>query len=228
MNARLVLLPAIALLIGGIYWYSKQPPAFPTGDIAATWRTGRGTDVKQGRNWDELPPETPVRLSVHTPEPRFVYVFSHSDTDGTVVLFPSPELKTDLTQPLQAGQSVLPGTHAGKELAWTTRTQVLPSTTFLVVAAQKPVPELEALLPKLRRWTNSALPSGEMSLTNPKSGEPAAGPRTPLPDPLLQRAADLSLTTELVNGPLTADPSHAGVWIGSWRVKENAATPPPK
>jgi hypothetical protein len=226
MNARLVLLPAIALIVYGIYWYTQEPPANAKVEVAATWRTGSGTEIKQGRNWDELPAETPVRLSLHCGERRHVYVFSHSDTDGTILLFPAPELKTDVTQPVPAGQTVLPGTHQGKELAWTTRTQVLPATTFLVVAAHEAVPELEALLPKLRRWSNSALHSAGMETTNPKTGEPIAGPRTPLPAPLLQQAADLSLTAELVNGPLQPAPGRPGVWFGSWRVKERATTPP--
>ncbi len=219
MNVRLVLVPAIALIAAGIVWYS-QTDAVP----AATWRTGTGADVKQGRNWDELPAETKVRLSFRCDSSRYVYVFSHSQTDGTLLLFPSPEVMSDLTQPLAAGHSVLPGARDGNELAWTTRAEVLPSTTFLVVAAKERVPELEALLPKLRRWSNRALTSGLMAVTAIKDAEVVSGPGQPLPDALLQRAAELSLRTDLVNGPLTPDTARPDTWLGSWRIKE-LATP---
>jgi hypothetical protein len=220
MNARLVLVPAIALLAAGIVWFTQQPV---DGTPAATWRTGTGTEVKQGRNWDELPAETPVRLSFHSDASRYVYVFSHSQTDGTVLLFPSPDVLSDLRQPLAAGQSVLPGKNDSKELAWTTRAEVLPATTFLVVAASEPVAELDALLPKLRRWSNRALTSRLMAVTSIKEGEVVAGPAQPLPHPLLLRAAELSMQSDLVNGPLVPDVERPGTWLGSWRVKERAA-----
>jgi hypothetical protein len=193
---------------------------------AATWRTGAGADVKQARNYDELPAETQVQLSFTCDQSRYVYVFSHSDTDGTLLLFPSPDVKSNRVQPLPPGQSTLPGKRDDKELAWTTRADVVPTTTFLVVAAAEPIPELQALMPKLRRWTNSALTSQAMSVTNPATGtELAGGPRQPLPEPLLQRAADLSLTATLINGPLTPDSQRANTWLGSWRVKEKPAPP---
>ena len=214
MNARLVVVPAIAVITGLVLWWTRAP-----GVPAATWRTGDGSQT--GRNYGELPPETPVLLSFTCTEPRFVYVFSHSETDGLLLLFPSPAVRSDLGQPLAAGSFLLPGKRDDKQLAWNTRRQVLPTTTFLVVAARESVTELDALLPKLRRWTNTALTSGAMDVTNPPVGtEVAAGAHQPLPDPLLQRAADRSLTETVVNGPMAADPQRPGTWIGSWRVKE--------
>ncbi|MFY9344806.1 MAG: hypothetical protein WAT39_20100 [Planctomycetota bacterium] len=223
MNARLLLVPAIAAAAALGYWLTR-----PAGVPAATWRTGTGTEIQQGRNYDELPPETPVRLSFTSDAAQHVYVFSHSDTDGTILLFPSPDVKSDLAQPLGSGQSVLPGRFEGKELAWTTRTEVRPTTTFVVVAAKDPIPELDALVGKVRRWTNSALTSRDMGITIPAGvKDVTAGPHQPLPDPLLQRAAELSLTATLVNGPLVADAVRADTWIGSWRVKEKAGEPKP-
>jgi hypothetical protein len=222
MNVRIVLVPAVVALCAAGILFATRDDNVP----AATWRTGTGADVKQGRNYDELAPETPVQLSFTCGRSRYVWVFSHSDTDGTLLLFPSPDVKSNRVQPLPPGQSTLPGKRDDKELAWTTRADVVPTTTFLVVAAAEPIPELQALMPKLRRWTNSALTSQAMSVTNPATGtELAGGPRQPLPEPLLQRAADLSLTATLINGPLTPDSQRANTWLGSWRVKEKPAPP---
>lgn len=225
MNARLVVVPAIAVVAAVVIWLTREPGPQP-GIPAATWRIGTGADVKQARNYDELQPGSPVRLSFTCDEARFVYVFSHSVQDGTLLLFPSPDVRSDLTQPLPAGASVLPGKRDDKDLTWNTRIEVQPTTTFLVVAAKDKIPELEALLPKLRRWTNTALTSGAMDVTNPPAGKQVvAGPHTELPDPLLQRAAARSASEVVVNGPLEPDPMRADVWIGSVRVKEIA---PPK
>lgn len=221
MKARLLVVPAIAVLTAGVIWLSSDTAARP-GVPAATWRVG--ADAKQPRNYEELPPGTPVRLSFRSDEPRFVYVFTHSSEDGTLLLFPSPDVRSDLAQPLPAGHAVLPGTRDGKDLAWNTRVEILATTTFLVVAARERVPELEALLPKLRRWTNTALTSGAMDVTNPPTGtEVAGGARQRLPDPLLERVAELSSVATSVNGPLEADAVRDGVWIGSWRTKEERA-----
>ena len=77
-------LPLIALAVGAYFW--QMSPA--TGVVpACTWRVGRGTDIVQGANYDELPAESPIRLSVVCPKPRHVYVFSHSQEDGTVRLW---------------------------------------------------------------------------------------------------------------------------------------------
>lgn len=227
MNARLVLVPAIAALAAAGIWLSRRDPG-PIVVPAATWLIGTGPEAAHARNYDDLPADSPVRLALRCDEPRHVYVFSHSAEDGTILLHPSPDVRTDATQPLAAGSATLPGKRDDKELAWTTRRQILATTTFVVIAARQPVPELDALLPKLRRWTNTALTSGAMEVTNPPTGTtPIAGPRTELPDPLLQRAAERSFTATVVNGPLTPDAQREGVWTGSWRVKERGATAPP-
>lgn len=230
MNRRTLLLPVCAALLAAAFWkFSPAPAGTPDATPAATWRIGDGATIKQGVNYDDLAAESPIRLAFACSEPRHVYVFSHSNTDGTILLFPSPDVKGDLTNPLPAGNSVLPGRFETKDLAWTTRTGVLPVTTFVVVAARAPIAELDALLPHLRRWTNSVLTDRSMGVTNPKGGDVQGKPPQPLPSPLLQRASALADTATLVNGPLQPDQEFAGVWIGSWRVREKpAATPPPK
>jgi hypothetical protein len=225
MNRRFVLLAVVAIAAGAIWWTQK-----PTSIVipAVEWRVGAGTEYRQARNYDDVEPETGIRLWVRCDEPRHVYVFSHSTEDGTLLLFPSPAVKADVTQPLAAGSATLPGRRDDKELAWHSRRQILATTTFLVVAAREPIAELDALLPKLRRWTNTAMTDGSMQVTYPPEGAERAGePRKPLPDALLQRAADVSLTATVVNGPLQADAQRPGVWIGSWRIKEKAAAPKP-
>jgi hypothetical protein len=224
MNARVLVVPAIAGIAAVAYWLSAKP------DIpAATWRIGIGTEIRQGKNYDELAPESPIRLSFACAQPRHLYVLSHSQEDGTVVLFPSPEVRGSLANPLSGGNSVLPGKLEDKELAWTTRSGVSATTVFLVVAARDPIAELEALLPKLRRWTNSVLPDRTMLVTKPEAGTEVLGPaRAPLPLPLLQRAADTSVTAVTINGPLHPDTVYPWVWIGSWRVKEARAEPAKK
>src|SRR5690606_5543209 len=161
------------------------------------------------------------RLSFSCSEPRHVYVFSHSAEDGTLLLFPRPDINGSKANPLAAGNTVLPGKLDEQELAWTTRAEILATTTYVVVAAAQPIGELEALLPSLRRWTNTAMPSKSMQVTNPATGIEVQGkPRNDWPSALLKRAADRSFSETIVNGPLHAD-ELGGVWTSSVRVKES-------
>lgn len=227
MNRRLVMLPAVAVLAAAGFWLFRRP-LDPIVVPAVAWRVG--TDAtggfRLGVNYDDVAPETPIRMQFRCDEPRHVYVFTHSLEDGTLLLFPSPQVKSDLANPLAAGSPVLPGSRDGKDLAWNSRRQVSATTTFLVVASREPIAALEALLPHLRRWTNTALTDGSMQVMNPPTGGPTAGPRTALPEALLQRAAEASFTAEVVNGPLAADSLLRDVWIGSWRIRETPAAQP--
>lgn len=217
MNRRLWLLPGIALLGAGLVWWRQDAAAAP----AATWRVGTGTDFRQGRSFDELPPESPIRLSLHLPAPMHVYVFSHSREDGTIAMWPAPGLQTDLAQPLAAGQSVLPGSHADQQIAWTTRSGIRAGTTYVLVAAAQPVPELERLLPKLRSWSNSVFPDATMLVTKPAGVEVEGPPLSAtFPSPLLQRAVQSSRDQTLPNGPLQPDAELPGVFVGCWRIVE--------
>lgn len=216
MNLRRIALPLIAVAVAVTVWKLCDVTTPP----ACTWRAGADTDIVQGQNFAELPAESKIRASLHCDGARYVYVFSLSDEDGALLLFPSTMLKTDLANPLAAGQNVLPGKHEGKDIAWTTRSGIAGITTYVAVAAKEPVPELVALLPKLRMWTNSSLPSGEMGVTNPANGEkPLAGPHTrEFPAAVLQRAAALSANEPQPNGPMRADSELPGVWLSSWCV----------
>jgi hypothetical protein len=217
MNRRVVVILTVGALAAIGFWLTRSSRA-----PAATWRLGDGDTMRQARNYEEVPPETAVRLSFACDESCHVYVFSHSDEDGTLLLHPSPQVQTDIPQPLPAGRTVLPGRNRDRDLAWNTRMQVLATTTFLVVAAEQPLAELEALFPRLRRWTNTARTDGSMQVTLPASGERdlLGAPRQPWPHALLQRAADRTLAATIVNGPLEPDTVHPGVWTGGVRIKE--------
>ena len=221
MNARVFAMPLIAAGIAVGIWLilpTKGASQVP----AATWRIGTGTEYRHARNYEEVPAESPLRLSYSCTEPLHVYVFSHSEEDGTLLLSPSPDLKGSFPNPLPAGQSVLPGQVDDRELAWTTRAEILATTTYAIVAAEQPVAELEALLPHLRRWTNSVLPDKSMQVTNPPQGiERKGSPRTGWPSALLKRTAERSLSETLVNGPLHPDVRMPNVWISSVRIKES-------
>lgn len=217
MNRRIWFVPAVALLAAGVIWW-RRAEMVP----AATWRIGSGTEIRQGRNFDALPPESPIRLSLHVGAPSHVYVFSHSREDGTLLMWPSPDITSDVSQPAPGGHTVLPGRHGDKELAWTTRTGIRAGTTFVVVAAAAPVPELEELLPRLRYWSNTVFPDGAMLVTQPTeaTGELLGRPGTELPSALLQRAARRDPDRVSPNGPLEPDAELPGVFTGSWRIVE--------
>lgn len=229
MNVRAIALPLIAAGIACGLWLMlppKEPAATPVP--AATWRAGAETDYRQVGNYLELDPETKLRLSYTCSEPRHVYVFSHSAEDGTILMYPSPDVRGGPKNPVAPGNTVFPGSHGDKVLFWTNRADILATTTFVVVAATEPVGELEALLPNLRRWTNSAMPSKSMQITNPSTGMEVIGkPRMPLPSELLKRAADRTIAETVVNGPLAAD-TLPNVWTSSLRVKEVLQPKDPK
>ena len=222
MNVRAVALPLIAAGIATGIWL-MLPPADPMGPSqipATTWRAGPEINYRLVGNYVDYLPETELRLSYACAEPRYVYVFSHSTEDGTLLLFPSPDILGSPSNPLTEGFSLLPGKLDDKQLAWTTRSEILATTTYVVVASKQRIDALEALIPNLRRWSNATLPNKAMLTTNPASGTEVKGkPRTPWPSELLQRAADRAIAETLVNGPMSPD-DLPGVWTSSLRIRE--------
>ena len=77
MRSRMILLPLLALGVGIYFWQTTANANVP----ACTWRTGTGTDIEQGENFEALGPESPIRLSVVCKQARHLYVFSHSAED---------------------------------------------------------------------------------------------------------------------------------------------------
>jgi len=218
MNARIVALPLLAAAVAAAVWW--QTPSRAAGP-AATWRVGPVDDFSQARNYHGLPANSPVRLSFSCDAPRHVYVFSQSAEDGTLLLFPSPDVEGSPANPLPAGRTVLPGERESAPVSWTTRQQVRATTAFVVVAADRPLPELEALLPRLRRWSNRLTSNRSMRVTKPAGDVALAGlAGDPWPAALLARAAQRSMTDTQINGPLPADEELPGVWSGSFRARE--------
>lgn len=220
MNVRAVAVPVIAIGIALVIWQFRAPPGLSSVP-SATWRVRVGGEYRQARNYDELAEETPVRLSFSCSEARHVYVFGRSTVDGILLLYPSPELKSDLSNPLPSGQTTLPGKLADQDVTWTTRADVIGLTTYVAVASDKPIPELEELASHLRRWTNSVLPNKSLQITNPPTGTEVRGkPGTDWPNGILKRADERTMTEALVNGPMVADEHVAGIWSSCIRVKE--------
>jgi len=219
MNVRSILVPVIALGAALAIWQWRTPPGL-SAVPAATWRVEIGGEYRQAHNYDELPQETKLRLSFSCSEARHVYVFSHSSTDGVLLMFPSAELKSDLKSPLAVGHSTLPGKFEDKNVAWTTRADIIGLTTYVAVASDRPIPELEKLSGHLRRWTNSVLPDRSVQITNPASGGVLGKPGTDWPNAILKRAAERTTNETLINGPMAPDEHIGGVWSSSVRVKE--------
>ncbi|MFK7738888.1 MAG: hypothetical protein AB8H80_01095 [Planctomycetota bacterium] len=230
MNPRVVLLPLLAAAVAvGTWWYVT--PATEPGVPAATWRIGEGEDIQQATNWQQLPAGTPLRLSYYCTEARYLYVFSHSAEDGTLLLFPSPNIRASSgapdapANPMPTGRTVLPGAGRDGELSWSTRHEIVTATTFVAVAAAEPIAELEALLPKLRRWSNTSMTDGTMVVTNPGTDVEVIGKaRQDWPHPLLQRAAQRGSAETIVNGPLKPDAELANVWTSALNLRETPGT----
>ncbi|MCB9876443.1 MAG: hypothetical protein H6835_02485 [Planctomycetes bacterium] len=224
MNARRIVLPLIVMTTAvAIWWFS---PTVRDDVPVATWRLGGESDFRQPGNYERTPAGTALRLSFHAGAARHVYVLSRSDEDGTLLMFPSPDVKSDQHNPLPAGRSVLPGQRDGASLAWKTRPDIPGTTCYVVVAAAQPIAELEQLLPRLRRWTNSALTSGTMETTQPQDGEVLGKARTPWPSALLQRAAERAKLETLVNGPLHDDELLPQVWSSAFYLTEERSDQP--
>ena len=117
---------------------------------------------------------------------------------------------------------MLPGRLAGNDLTWNTRAGIHASTTFVVVAARERVDELEALLPRVRQWSNTVFPDRSMQVTKPGVGVEVLGPpgSAEFPSPLLQRTAERDRGNTLPNGPLQPDAQLPGVWTGTWSCVE--------
>lgn len=220
MNRRFLLPVVITAIVAAIIWISTKATA--RGVPACTWRIGKDTDVRQGRMFDEVAPESPLSLSCWCDEARYFYVFSHSNEDGTLLLWPSPLLQSDQVQPLDAGSHVLPGRLGGNDQFWTSRTGIRAVTTYVAVAARERVDELEALMPKVRQWSNSVFPDHPLLVTQPKVGMDVAGPAgsTNFPAGVLARAASRDLGAALANGPMQPDSALPGVWTATWTCVE--------
>jgi len=108
LRARILLAVVVVLATAGVVTSpGNGVPAEPLpGDAPVVVWT---VDGQPAHPFDNLPAEAAVRLHVHWTAPLYCYVASWSATDGTLALFPTPWLVTDLKNPMAAGKVTLPG-----------------------------------------------------------------------------------------------------------------------
>ncbi len=87
-----------------------------------------------------IAPGDRIYLEIEAEAPVHVYVANEDETGAVFTLFPVPGL--DIENPIPAGRHRLPGTINGAANDWQV-TSAGGTETFLVVAAPKPVPEIE-------------------------------------------------------------------------------------
>jgi hypothetical protein len=207
MNRRQVILSASAAAATACLWLSMShtEPAMPT----VKWRIG--DDLRTAIPYQEVAAEEPLRLTVASRAPLFVYVASRDQEDGTLTWFPSPMLKSDVPEPLPAGRTTLPGCRDGAERAWPARPG-LAVTTWVAIASRTELPDLAAVLASLRQISNSTFTDGSMVISNPRDGTaPRGRPGQPPPHPLLAEAF-AQLPQPDPNGPMQPAGT-SGIWF---------------
>lgn len=191
-------------------------PGPPRQLPAIEWIVGPPGGETTARPYHELAPETPLAAAITTREPLHCYVVSWSTEDGTIAWFPSPLLRSGARNPVSAGTTRLPGTIDGKPLGFRARTGHAV-TSWIAIASRTELRELEQLLPRLRQVSNMTFTDGSIVVSNPRRGEPVAGPGTAPPEGLLRQAALLA-ERPAPDGPMTPLEGHDGVWIAIWRT----------
>lgn len=217
--SRLALITAIAAIAGLLsgVWLTPPPPA------TTAWSGGESKARIEPAA--QLPTEFPLRLELTLEEPMHVYVASHDLVRGTIAMFPSTALRTDLgINPLPAGVHGLPGRHLGKELLWHAGDGV-GGAVFLVIASREPLADLAGVLRSCRQMGNAAFPHLPVLGTYaPLGGMGTTPPRTSLPHPLLAAAERAALVDH--DGPMTRVPGHDGVFAAVLRVVTENPVPP--
>ncbi len=159
-------LVSLTVLLLGVGW-----PAVGTLPRAA-WRLG--DQQRLAAEGKSVPAGTPIGLSLELPFPAHVYVASWSTLQGTIALFPSERLASELENPLPSGQHWLPGTLEGKPMTWPVHAVVGP-IHYLVVASREPIASLDETWSRLRQMGQMARPGAafhdrEMYVFPPDAG----------------------------------------------------------
>lgn len=205
---------ALALCIGTVLAVALL--LRPGGGLPAIeWRAGPAAAAAPATAYQPLAPDAHVTASIECDEPLHVYVASWSAEDGTIAWFPSGLLRSDLRNPLGAGAHELPGRCDGKRLSFRAR----PGhgvTIWIAVAAREPLRELDETFARLRQVSNQTFTDGSIVVSNPRQGQPIAGPGT-APPGLLMEAAGLPPDAP-PNGPMRAVDGRPGVWVAVWRT----------
>lgn len=171
-----------------------------------------------------LPAAYPLALELELPRPMYVYVASHDLVRGTIAMFPSTMLRSDLpANPLPAGRHTLPGTLDGADLRWHAGDGV-GATSLMIIASPTPRPDLATVLERCRQMGNAAFRARPLLDTYaPADGMAATPPRHEVPHPLLRAAH--GLLDPLHDGPLVELPGHDGVLAKVLRVETAPRTP---
>lgn len=213
----------VLLLAAGLAVYFVWPRQAGQDSPWYRWVIGDGGDK---RNYQEVAADTEVRLELALRSPAYVYVASHNGTDGTIALFPSPWLDTDLGNPLPPGTHVLPGRFEGTGLAWPVRA-TLGATDYLAVVSDEPVAELEDLFESARQISNTTFPDHRMVVTAPRGRSMDDVPRrASIPGKLLPAAG--AIAVESLAGALRPWGEDESILLTSMKVivKEAPGAPP--
>src|SRR5690606_37476450 len=117
------------------------------------WQLGDGDRAVE--QYAEVPAGTALGLTIELPFAAHVYVASWSALQGTIELFPSARLSTELTNPLPDARHWLPATLEGTRLTWPTHAVVGP-IHYLVVVSREPCTGLEETLRRVRQMGHMA------------------------------------------------------------------------
>lgn len=204
-------LVSVTVLLGGIMLPSFDPRP------RARWRIGE--DQRKVAQFAEATANTPVFLELDLPFAAHVYLASWSRMQGTIALFPSERLSTDLMNPLPAGKHQLPGRFEDKLMSWPSHAVVGP-IHYLLVVSKEPLAELNDTMRKVRQMGHMArlgtgfhdrgmylfAPEGGMKLV-PSNEQPAAKELD------AARTAFTNLESLDSDGPLLELPDEPGVFV---------------
>jgi hypothetical protein len=212
---RLEALALVAIAATATFWPRPDLP-----DVRWTGGTA-GTDLEP---MSTLPAEFPLRVELDLPRPMHLYLASHDMVRGTIALFPSTMLRSTVpANPLPGGPVRLPGDHDGADLSWHAGDGVGP-TSFILIASERPLPDLLAVLRRCRQMGNAAFPKRPLLGTYaPEGGMAATPPTLEVPHPLLREALDL--LDPLHDGPMLPLPDRDGVFAKVLRVQTEPRTP---
>jgi eukaryotic-like serine/threonine-protein kinase len=114
-----------------------------------------------------IAPGDHLYLEIEADTPVHIYVANEDETGAVFTLFPVPGL--DIENPIPAGHHRLPGTIGGAANDWQV-TSAGGAETFLVVAASRPVPEIER---RIAEWAVAS--ADRVVATNPEDGPTLRG-----------------------------------------------------
>jgi len=199
--------------------------------------TGLGTDAVPRVHWRiderddpveafaEVEMETPLTLEVDLPFDAYLYVASFEPVRGSIAMFPSNFLRSDVpANPLAEGVHRLPGKHGDVDLLW--HSGDVPSPiSFMVVVSRDRLPELEAAMKTFRQFGNAAFPQRRKLGSYAPDGGMASVPALTEVHTDVLRAA-YSLPDPEHDGEMTRWPKRDGVWLKVLRLQVKGGPEP--